>query len=107
MIGVKGWMSATKRRGSGIEAVGTKPLPKNGRSISGIGRLLAASTLLLTRPSATETQVRASAVSKDQKLVFRVAGDHPGPRIGQSQPRARKISHRLTLTRSISPMANG
>ena len=43
--------------------MGTKPLPRNGSSIRGIGRLLAVSTLLLTRPSATDSQVSAKAIS--------------------------------------------
>jgi hypothetical protein len=38
------------------------PLPRNGRSIRGMGTLLAASTLLLTMPSATDSQVSARVV---------------------------------------------
>src|SRR4029450_4776140 len=60
--GVKGWYSANQRRAVGIESVGTNPLPRKGSSIRGIGRLLAASTVLLTRPQATESQVMAKVI---------------------------------------------
>ena len=50
MIGVKGWFSANQRIAAGIESVGTNPLPRNGRRIRGIGRLLAVSTLLRDQP---------------------------------------------------------
>ena len=60
MIGVNGWCSANQRRPAGIESVGTKPLPRNGRSIRNIGRLLAVSTVLATRPRPTESHVSAS-----------------------------------------------
>src|SRR5436190_24003383 len=63
MIGVNGWYSANQRRPTGIDAVGTNPLPRNGSSVSGIGRLLAASALPATRPSATDSQLIANAVS--------------------------------------------
>ena len=63
MIGVNGWYSANQRSPVGIESAGTKPLPRNGRNTSGMGRLLAASTLLVTRPSATESQVSANATT--------------------------------------------
>ena len=63
MIEVNGWFSANQRRPSGMEAVGTKPLPRNRRSIRNIGRLLAVSTLRVDMPSATESQVIASVVS--------------------------------------------
>src|ERR1700709_2252415 len=59
MVGVKGWYSANQRIAVGIVSVGTKPLPRNGSRNSGIGRLLAVSTLLLTRPRATENQMIA------------------------------------------------
>ncbi|GAA2701340.1 hypothetical protein GCM10010412_099040 [Nonomuraea recticatena] len=39
--------------------VGTKPLPSNGSSISGIGRLLAVATFLVTMASTTDSQVIA------------------------------------------------
>ena len=68
MIGVNGWYSANQRSPAGIESVGTNPLPRNGSSSSGIGRLLAASTLLATRPSATDSQVSAN-VSSDSRPV--------------------------------------
>ena len=59
MIGVNGWYSANQRSPAGMESVGTNPLPRNGSRISGMGRLLAVSTLLLTRPSATDSQMSA------------------------------------------------
>ena len=63
MIGVNGWCSANQRSPAGIESVGTNPLPRNGSRVSTIGRLLAVSTLLLTRPSATESQLKAKVAS--------------------------------------------
>jgi hypothetical protein len=63
MTGVKGWYSANQRTPTGIESVGTKPLPRNGSSTRGIGLLLAVSTLSARTPSATVSQVRASASS--------------------------------------------
>src|SRR6266542_4094702 len=56
MTGVNGWYSANQRRAVGIESAGTNPLPRNGRSSKGMGRLLAASTVLLTRPQATDSR---------------------------------------------------
>src|SRR5690349_17538528 len=50
MIGVNGWYSANQRRPNGID-------------VSGIGRLLAASALPAARPSATDSQAIANAVS--------------------------------------------
>src|SRR6186997_3474527 len=60
MIGVNGWFSANHATGPGIESVGTKPLLKNGSRMSGIGRLLAASTVLDTKPMPTESHVKAN-----------------------------------------------
>jgi hypothetical protein len=62
IIGVKGWWAANQRRPAGIVAEGTNPLPKNGRSNSGIGLLLAVSTLRALRPSTTVSHVSASAI---------------------------------------------
>ena len=59
MIGVNGWYSANQRSPAGIESVGTNPLPRNGRSTSGIGRLLAASTVLAARPKRDRQPVSA------------------------------------------------
>src|ERR1700734_3944198 len=59
VAGVNGWYSANQRSPIGMEAVGTKPLPRNGSSVRNIGRLLADSTVLATRPSATDSQVSA------------------------------------------------
>src|SRR5690242_15010736 len=64
MIGVNGWYSANWRSPAGIDAVGTNPLPRNGRNSSGIGALLADSTLLLDSPSATDSQVMANVTSR-------------------------------------------
>src|SRR6266511_985921 len=62
MTGVNGWYSANQRSPVGIESVGTNPLPRNGRNTSGMGRLLAASTVLVTMPSATHSQVTARVI---------------------------------------------
>src|SRR5215470_4957902 len=62
VAGVKGWYSANQRTPAGIEPVGTKPLPRNGSSSRNIGRLLAVSTLLLTRPRATDSQISAKLI---------------------------------------------
>src|SRR5690349_6345102 len=62
VTGVKGWYSANQRTPAGIEPVGTKPLPRNGSSTRNIGRLLAVSTLLLTRPRATDSQMSAKLI---------------------------------------------
>jgi hypothetical protein len=56
---------------AGIESVGTNPLPRNGRSIKGIGRLLAVSTLLDTmaerdrKPGKSERDHRENADRRD------------------------------------------
>ena len=63
VIGVNGWYSANQRIAGGNVSVGTNPLPRNGSRISGIGRLLAVSTLLVTSPSATESQITARVTS--------------------------------------------
>src|SRR2546430_11079770 len=63
VAGVKGWYSANQRKPAGIEPVGTKPLPRNGSSSRNIGRLLAVSTLLLTRPRATDGKMSAKLIS--------------------------------------------
>src|SRR5262249_50609009 len=62
MNGVNGWYSAKARNPAGIESVGTNPLPRNGRNTSGMGRLLADSTFLAARPSATASQVKANVI---------------------------------------------
>jgi hypothetical protein len=54
---VKGSYSENQRIPVGTESVGTNPLPRKGSRISGMGRLLAASTLLVTIPSATASQI--------------------------------------------------
>src|SRR3984893_4690906 len=61
ITGVNGWYSANQRIAVGIECVSTKPLPRNGRMMSGVGALLADSTVLAARPRATDSQVRAKA----------------------------------------------
>src|SRR5450631_2901030 len=62
MTGVKGWYRGNQASQLGIDSVGTNPLPRNGRMTRNMGRLLAVSTLLLTSPNATDSQVRASVV---------------------------------------------
>ena len=49
--------------------MGTNPLPRNGSRSSGIGRLLAASTLLVTRPSATDSQISANVSSASRPIA--------------------------------------
>src|SRR6516165_1060506 len=61
MTGLNGWYSANQRIAAGIELVRTKPLPRNARMMSGVGALLADSTVLAARPRATDSQVRAKA----------------------------------------------
>ena len=60
---MNGWYSANQRTPTGIESVGTKPLPRNGRRTRGIGVLLAVSTLSASTPSATVSHVMARARS--------------------------------------------
>src|SRR5215467_2353770 len=59
ITGVNGWYSANQRIAVGIDWVSTKPLPRNARMMSGVGALLADSTVLAARPRATDSQVRA------------------------------------------------
>src|SRR5215470_10025701 len=61
ITGVNGWYSANQRIAAGIDCVSTKPLPRNARMMSGVGALLADSTVLAARPRATDSQVRAKA----------------------------------------------
>src|SRR3984893_11357866 len=68
ITGVNGWYSANQRTAVGIECVETKALPRNGRTISGGGALLAASTVLAARPSATDSQVSAN-VNKTRRAA--------------------------------------
>src|SRR2546421_11872739 len=63
VTGLTGSYRANHRRPAGIDAVGTKPLLRNGSSIRNIGRLLAGSTLSLTRAGATEKQASAELAS--------------------------------------------
>src|SRR5262245_29187521 len=62
VTGVNGWYPANQRSPVGIDSAGTKPLPRNGRNTRGMGRLLAASTVLATRPNATDNQVTARVI---------------------------------------------
>src|ERR1700730_12322078 len=68
ITGVNGWYSANQRTAVGIECVETKALPRTGRTISGVGALLAASTVLAARPSATDSQVSAN-VNKTRRAA--------------------------------------
>ena len=82
MTGVNGWYSANQRSPAGIESVGTKPLPRNGSSIRNIGMLLAVSTLLLTMPSATDSQVSARVIRARTPTA---ASHPPGRRWAESR----------------------
>src|SRR3954447_25465265 len=72
MIGVKGWYSANQRRTVGMESVGTKPLPRQGSRIRGIGALLAASGVGDFRPRETDSQVMATT----NRVSIPVAASH-------------------------------
>lgn len=61
MTTVKGWCSANCLSPSGIVAAGTKAVLRKGNSVRNIGVLLAVSTLLAARPSATASQIGACA----------------------------------------------
>src|SRR2546421_12577742 len=63
VTGLTGSYRANHRRPAGIDAVGTKPLLRNGSSIRNIGRVLAVSTLLLTSPRGAEDQASAKLAS--------------------------------------------
>src|SRR5262245_40287748 len=63
VIGVNGSCSTDQASGPGIDAVGTKAELRNTNSVRIIGRLLAVSTLSVTIPSATDSQLIANAVS--------------------------------------------
>ena len=62
MNGVNGWYSAKTRSAAGIDSVGTKPLLRNGSRSSGMGVLLADSTVRAAMPSATVSQVSANVM---------------------------------------------
>lgn len=76
---MKGWYSANQRTPRGIEPVGTNPLPRKGSSTRGRGRLLAVSTLLVTRPHPTENQVRARLIITRTPTA---ASHSTGPAVG-------------------------
>ena len=59
MIGVNGWFWANHASGPGIESVGTNALLMNGKSRRICGRLLAVSTLSVTRPIPTDSHTIA------------------------------------------------
>src|SRR5665647_2059523 len=52
MNGVNGWYCANHCNPTGIDSVGTKPLPRKGSSMSNSGRLLAVSTDFVCIPIA-------------------------------------------------------
>jgi hypothetical protein len=61
--------------------VGTNPLPRKGSRISGIGRLLAASTLLVTIPSATASQISAKlTMARRPNAMIHSSGPAVGPK---------------------------
>src|SRR5215475_10497542 len=69
ITGVNGWYSANQRNAVGIESVGTNPLPRNGKRMNGIGRLLDDSTLFETRPSVTENQITARLIMVSRPIA--------------------------------------
>ncbi|BBE48564.1 hypothetical protein RE2895_54950 [Rhodococcus erythropolis] len=73
--------------------MGTKPLPRNGKRINTIGRLLAVSTLLLTRPKATDNQIMAM---ETRTRSANVAAHSTKPAVGR-KPTA--IATAMTTTR--------
>src|SRR5665647_3580141 len=81
MNGVNGWYCANPCNHTGIDSVGTKPLPRNGSKMSTIGRLLAVSTDLTCIPIATASQVIANAMS----TIMPTAAIHSiGPAVGRN-----------------------
>src|SRR5664279_2041101 len=85
MIEVKGWYSANQRTSLGIVAKGTNALLINGSRNRGITTLLAASGVLVTRPSATASQVSARANSASTVIA---AIHSAGSAVGR-KPRSR------------------
>src|SRR6516164_9487997 len=81
MTGVNGWYSANARSPGGIDSVGTKPLLRNGSRVRNIGVLLALSTLLAARPSATVSQVRANVI---MAITPAAASQASGPVLGRN-----------------------
>src|SRR4029453_19481126 len=69
MIGGKGWCSANKATPAGIDCVGTNPLEINGRRTTGVGRLLADSTLLADSPAPADSQVSARGTSVSRPIA--------------------------------------
>ena len=96
MIGVNGWFSANQASGPGSDSVGTKALLRNTRINRSIGRLLAVSTLCVTRPRATHSQVTASAV----RMTRPIAAIHSaGPVVGRNPMRTATA---VTMATAIS-----
>src|SRR5262252_6213579 len=81
VMGVNGWYSANARRPGGIESVGTKALDRNGSSIRNMGVLLALSTVLAARPSATVSQVSAKVNAASRPMM---ASQATGPAVGRN-----------------------
>jgi hypothetical protein len=81
ITGVNGWYSANQLSPVGMESVGTNPLPRKGRKVRGMGRLLAASTVLAARPMATHSQVRARVIAA---RIPAVATHSTGPALGRN-----------------------
>lgn len=89
MNGVKGWYCANHGNHTGMDSVGTKLLPRNGRKVSRRGRLLAVSTDLHCIPIPTASQVIPYAMN----AINPTAAIHSiGPAVGRgpdvSRPRA-------------------
>src|SRR5215469_3437225 len=77
VTGVKGSYSANCRSPTGMLAVGTNPLDRNGSKVRNIGVLLAVSTLFAARPSAADSQMRPNANSEGlQHAADHMAGEH-------------------------------
>src|ERR1700730_15435562 len=86
-----------------MECVSTKPLPRNGRMMSGVGALLADSTVLAARPRATDSQVRAEANR------IRMAAGATASRVGGKETglgRAGGASQFLTLVGARKPVSS-
>jgi hypothetical protein len=96
MTGVNGWYSANQRSAAGMESVGTNPLPRKGSSISGMGVLLAVSTLPALMPSATPSQISAKAKTA---IIPSAAIHPPTPATGRSPTSS--ATQATTTTESI------
>src|SRR6516225_10905730 len=88
ITGVNGWYSANQRIAVGIDGVSTKPLPRKARMVSGVGALLADSTVLAARPRATDSQVSAKA----NRIRIAAAASHLGALVVARKPASSAIA---------------